>query len=132
MGELTSIPVEEGTKDFVDLRDRAAYVYATGSFPTHLRSPMMALLNKVARYTRGAASVGGAQGSIEIAKRNVELLGLNEHPMVAEVRIRASKGYRVHVARDLKARRPFGKVFMAGPGGDRITVQSDGSVLNRW
>jgi hypothetical protein len=34
---------------FYDLRDRAAYVHVTGAMPTHLRTYMSELLNKISR-----------------------------------------------------------------------------------
>jgi hypothetical protein len=135
MEEAATIPVEPNTKDYDDLRDRAAYVYATGTLPTHLRTYMTSLLSKITRYNRSPVAMDGAGGHLEVARRNAALLDLDDHPMVRRVRDYVKEGYRIQVSRDLKARRPYGKVFMfrEGPKGfDQITVQNDGSVLNRW
>ena len=124
-----TIPVTPGSKDYYDLRDRAAYVHVTGAMPTHLRSYMTDLLNKISRFT------GPGSNSIEIARQNAALLGLEEHPMVKKVREFVNDGYQIMVSRDLKTRRPFGKVFLWKQNGqqlERITVQQDGSVLTAW
>jgi hypothetical protein len=127
----TTIPVTPGSKDFSDLRDRAAYVHVTGAMPTHLRSYMTELLNKISSFT-------GARGgnSIEIARQNAAVLGLDDHPMVKTVRDFVNNGYAIMVARDFKARRPYGRVFLwkdLGHGAiSRVAVQSDGSVLSNW
>jgi hypothetical protein len=76
MSTSETMPVAPGSKDFNDLRDRAAYVHVTGAMPTHLRTYMTELLNKISRFT-------GAKGnSIEIARQNATMLGLENHPMV--------------------------------------------------
>ena len=127
----TPMPVAPGSKDFYDLRDRAAYIHVTGAMPTHLRSYMTDLLNKISRFT---GAKGGNQ--IEIARQNANILGLEDHPMVKNVRNFLNDGYQIMVSRDLKARRPYGKVYLykdLGHGAlSRITVQSDGSVLSNW
>jgi hypothetical protein len=130
MSTSETMPVAPGSKDFNDLRDRAAYVHVTGAMPTHLRTYMTELLNKISRFT-------GAKGnSIEIARQNATMLGLENHPMVKATREFLNDGYQIMVARDLKARRPYGKVFLwkdMGHGAiSRIAVQSDGSVLSNW
>jgi hypothetical protein len=125
----TTMPVAPGSKDFYDLRDRAAYVHVTGAMPTHLRSYMVELLNKISRFT------GAGSNSIEIARQNAVMLNLDDHPMVKQVREFLNDGYQIMVSRDLKTRRPYGKVFLWKQDGDqfqRITVQQDGSVLNAW
>lgn len=124
-----TMPVLPGSKDFYDLRDRAAYVHVTGAMPTHLRSYMTDLLNKISRFA------GGGGNSFEIAQQNAALLGLEDHPMVRQVREFVNDGYQVMVSRDLKARRPFGKVFLwkqDGAAVKQVTVQQDGSVLFNW
>jgi hypothetical protein len=136
MTEAATIPVERDTKDFADLRDRAAYVHATGTMPTHLRTHMTNLLAKITRFTQAPAAMDGAGGSLEVAKHNAVLLDLDDHPMVQKVRDFVKEGYRISVSRELKARRPFGKVFLYRQGAngqvDHLTVQQDGSVLDRW
>ena len=126
----TALPVDPGTKDFYDLRDRAAYVHVTGAMPTHLRSYMTGLLSKIASFT-------GQRGlnSLEVARQNAALLGLDSHPMVKRTREFVKDGYNIVVAPDIKARRPFSKVFLWKQEGrvlQKVTVQSDGSVLPNW
>jgi hypothetical protein len=126
---IDTLPVTPGTKEFHDLRDRAAYVHVTGAMPTHLRSYMTDLLNKISRFTAGGSN------SLEIARQNAVLLGLEDHPMVSKVREFLADGYQVMVSRELKSRRPFGKVFLWKQTDgqlSRITVQQDGSVLSQW
>jgi hypothetical protein len=125
----TAMPVAPGSKDFYDLRDRAAYVHVTGAMPTHLRSYMVQLLNKISRFAESKPN------SLEIARQNAVMLGLEDHPMVKQVREFVNDGYQVMVSRDLKTRRPYGKVFLWKQEGEqfrRVTVQQDGSVLNAW
>lgn len=127
----TTLPVAPGSKDFDDLRDRAAYVHVTGVMPTHLREYMTDLLTKISRVAR--ANNGNA---IQIAQRNAAMLGLDDHPMVKAVREFVNEGYTIMLSRDLKARRPYGKVYLwkdlGGGALSRVVVQSDGSVLSQW
>lgn len=127
--DTNTLPVTPGSKDFHDLRDRAAYVHVTGAMPTHLRTYMTSLLAKISRFTAGGTN------SLEIARQNAVLLNLDEHPMVRKVREFTSDGYQVMVSRDLKTRRPYGKVFLWKQHDgqlSRVTVQQDGSVLSSW
>jgi hypothetical protein len=124
-------------KEYTDLRDRAAYVHATGSFPTHLRTYMTALLRKVSSYSRTPVSLDGRVGSLKIAEENIKRLGLDDHPMIRKVRGYVAHGYKIQVSRDPKTRRPYTKVFLyresaPGAGTERLTVQADGSVKEGW
>lgn len=131
MNALT-LPEEE----FSDLRDRAAYVYATGALPTHLRTYMTSLLNKITRYSRAPASLDRRAGNLSIPRTQASVLALDDHPMISKVKTYIQEGYKIQVSRDPRTRRPFGKVFMyrRNRNGilDRLTVQSDGSVLSTW
>lgn len=135
-GDVEKLLHDKDTKDFNDLRDRAAYVYATGTFPTHLRTYMTALLSKITRYSRTPVSLDRRIGSLQIVEDNIQRLSLEDHPMTRKVREYIQKGYRIELDRDsLKNRRPYTKVFLwrnAGAGTERITVQSDGSVKDGW
>lgn len=126
----TALPVEPGTKDFYDLRDRAAYVHITGAMPTHLRSYMTSLLSKIAGFTGQSG-----RNSLEVARQNAAILGLDSHPMVKRTREYVKDGYNIAVARDIKARRPYGKVFLWKQEGHeirKVTIQHDGGVLLSW
>lgn len=134
--EIEKLLHDKNTKDFEDLRDRAAYVYVTGSYPTHLRTYMTAMLRKITRYSRTPASLDRRLGSMQITQDNVVRLGLEDHPMVREVREYLGKGYRIQLSRDdITTRRPYTKVFMfkrTGLGFDRLTIQRDGSIKDEW
>jgi hypothetical protein len=127
---------DKDSKDFDDLRDRAAYVYVTGSYPTHLRSYMTSLLAKITRYSRNPVSLDRRLGSMAVDETRATQLGLDEHPMVTKVRDFIKAGYRIQLSRDDETtRRPYTKVFLwrrARHGLERITVQRDGSVKDGW
>lgn len=127
---------EKGSKDFEELRHRAAYVHTTGWLPTHLRDHMRALLAKVTRYSKTPSALDGGSGSVLIPKTRAKQLGLDEHPMVAKAREYVADGWHIQARRGPKARRPYGKVFLVRttPDGktEYATVQSDGSVLDHW
>jgi hypothetical protein len=130
--ELSRVLKDPESKDFKDLRDRAAYVYATGSFPTHLRTLMTSLLQKLSRYSRTPVSLDGNLGSMKLNEESIALLELENHPLVRKVKDYVSRGYRIEVAREMKARRPYSKILMVNGSGDRLTVQVDGSVKEGW
>lgn len=137
MTKSMTIPARRGSKEYEDLRHRAAYVYATGWLPTHLRDHMHALLAKVTRYSHTPSAIDGSGGSLTVTKGRARALRLEEHPMVAKVRTYVDEGYTIQPRREPKARRPFGKVFLYRQSEDgdvikRVTVQSDGSVLDHW
>lgn len=133
--DLTRIVNEPETKDFVDLRDRAAYVYCTGTFPTHLRSYMMSLLRIATHYQLKPVALDGRSGSMELTPEIVKALDLDHHPMVARVRDFVEDGYKIFFQRELNERRPFSKVLMYRKDGrnmHKLIVQSDGSILDGW
>jgi hypothetical protein len=131
--EVRKILAEPDGKDYQDLRDRAAYVYATGSIPSHLRTLMTSLLVRLTKYSRTPVSMDRRIGSMELSQEMIRTFGLDSHPMIVKVRSYVESGYRIQVARDVKARRPYSKVFLWKPGSDeKITVQIDGSVKEGW
>lgn len=119
-----------------DIRDRAAYVYVTGQFPTHLRRNYMGILNAITAQFARPVSLDGRSGSIKITSDVVNDLDLENHPMVKEVRAKVDEGYLIQPSRGVAQRRPFGKVLMyrRGRGGamDQITVTSEGAVKRGW
>jgi len=126
-----AIPADHTSKEFKDIQDRAAYVYATGTYPTHLRSAMMALLSKIARVGHEPASLDGRGGVIHVDQEMVRRLDLDNHPMVTKAREFVKAGWKIQVARDIKARRPYGKVFLYRDN-QQMTVQADGSIKEGW
>lgn len=131
--EVASIMADSNSKDYQDLRDRAAYVYITGSIPTHLRTLMNSLLRKLTQYSRTPVSLDGRLGSMRLDEGCIAALGLESHPMTKKVRQYLNDGYRIAVARDHKSRRPYSRVLLMNPtSGLRITVQADGSIKDGW
>lgn len=131
--EIVNILSDKQSKDFMDLRDRAAYVYVTGTFPTHLRTMMTSLLRKVTRYSRVPVSLDRRSGSISLTPSVVDELQLEKHPMVARVKDFLNYGYRIERTADIKARRPYSRVHLLHPlTSERLTVQVDGSVREGW
>ncbi|AHC30430.1 hypothetical protein CC53_gp013 [Rhizobium phage vB_RleS_L338C] len=117
-----------------DIRDRAAYVYITGSFPTHLRRNYNAVLRAITSVFRTPMALDQRGGSIGVQDEAVTDLDLEHHPMVKMVRRRILDGYVIQGARNVVSRRPYSKVFLyrrADPS-DRITVQVDGSTKEGW
>ena len=129
---LGAIPEDRESKEFHDFRDRTAYMFCTGAFPTHLRTHFTALLRNASKYIGRPASLDGRVGNMHLDPEVVRELGLDDHPMVKKTREFINKGYRIVLAQSLKDRRPFSKVRLIGRGGERITVQIDGSLKDIW
>jgi hypothetical protein len=132
-----------------DLRDRAAHLYVTGLFPSHLRKTYSAALKQVSRPYKKPTSLDGRSGGVLMYEDVVRHLELEKHPMVRAVREHMQRGYLVtqpNEARALKPvgrgnttenRRNFGKVRMHrlnSEGGirERVSIYGNGSVLDRW
>jgi hypothetical protein len=133
--DLAALLKSKDSKEYQDFRDRAAYVYATGTFPTHLRRFFTALLAKATRYQRHPVSLDSQFGSMKITPQVARALKLEEHPMIRKAREYVNQGYRIRVARELTARRPYSKLFLyarARTGTKQVTVQADGSVKEGW
>lgn len=134
-GEFTPT-MQEGEKTRDDMVDRAAYVYVTGQFPSHLRKHYTAVLRAVTHYFRKPVAFDGRTGNIKLDERVVADLKLEQHPMVKMVREKIREGYLIQPSRGFGTRRPFWRVFMFRLAGenitDRITVQGDGSIKRGW
>lgn len=117
-----------------DIRDRAAYIYATGAFPTHLRQNYNAVLRAITRVFRTPTSMDRKSGSVGVENEAVADLELEKHPMVQMVRRQILAGYSIQTSRSIVSRRPYSKVFLykRDDPSDRITVQVDGSVKEGW
>lgn len=123
------------SKDYVDLRDRAAFVFVTGTLPTHLRTHMTALLRSMTVVRPEATAMDGESGSMKIEPHIARAMRLERHPMVAKVKEFLDAGYKVQASRDLKARRPFSRVFLyreSKEGMYRMTVHSNGAIQEGW
>jgi hypothetical protein len=125
----------EGSRTRDEIRDRAAYVYVTGQFPSHLRRNYMGVLRAMSQRFRKPVSLDGRSGTLALKGDVAMDLQLESHPMVREVRRKVSEGYVIQPSRGLQTRKPFGKVFMLKSNRrrtDRVTVQIDGSVKQGW
>lgn len=118
-----------------DIRDRAAYVYVTGQFPTHLRKNYTGILRAItAQFTR-PVSLDGRSGSIKITSDVVSDLDLESHPMVQEVRRRVDEGFLIRPSGGISKRRPFSRIYMyrnLKDGVEKITVTDEGAVKRGW
>jgi hypothetical protein len=125
----------EGSRTRDEIRDRAAYVYVTGQFPSHLRRNYTGILRAMSQRFRKPVSLDGRSGTLALNGDVAHDLKLEEHPMVREVRHKIAEGFVIQPSRGLTTRKPFGKVFMLKAGRrktDKVTVQIDGSVLHGW
>lgn len=129
--EVERILADSRTKEFKDLRDRSAYMYITGTHPSHLRTFFTRALSLVSRMHNRPVSLDGRSGNLKLDERVVQKLDLDNHPMVQKVREYIAEGYRITVSRGANNRKPYTKIFMS-KGNDEITVQIDGSVLDHW
>ncbi|QSY98640.1 hypothetical protein J2J97_31720 (plasmid) [Rhizobium bangladeshense] len=133
--DLKNILQDKETKDYQDLRDRAAYVYVTGTFPTHLRSYMMSLLRIGTHYSMKPVALDGRSGSMELTPEVRKALDLEDHPMVSRTRDFVEDGYKIFFQRDVNSRRPYSKVLLykkMDGGTHKLIVQADGSILEGW
>lgn len=128
--------MRDGEKTRDDMVDRAAYVYITGQFPSHLRKNYTGVLRAVTSFFQRPVALDGRTGNIRLNEKVVQDLELEKHPMVKEVRAKIREGYFIQPSRGVGTRRPFWRVFMFKQEGeaikDRITVQGDGSILRGW
>lgn len=124
-----------GSKMREDIRDRAAYVYVTGQFPSHLRSNTMAILRAITATLRQPVALDGRSGSIKVTSAVAADLELEAHPLVKGVRAKLAEGFLIQPSREMNARRPYSHVFMYRPGKngiDLVVVTSEGAVKDSW
>lgn len=120
-----------------DVRDRAAYVFITGNFPSHLRSKSLAVLKQISRPYRRPSSLDGRGGHRMLHDGAVRILTLNEHEMVRVVREKIRQGYLIHPSRGFGTRNGYSKVFMFKRHPDqmvydRIAVTIEGAIKKGW
>ena len=139
---LEAVLKEPESKEYQDLRDRAAYIYVTGAFPSHLRKFFTTMLQMACSYTLKPVSLANRPGSIEVDSEIAKRLQLEAHPMIRKVRELMKHGFSIHLYRPEDVhRRPYTRVYMAklvrDMQGDvriarRLTVQNDGAVKEGW
>lgn len=119
------------------LADRAAYMYVTGNFPSHLRIPATRMLRQISRPFKKPSSLDGRQGDVKVVEDAVRVLRLRFHPMVVAVKERISNGYLIHPNPSHTSRRPFTKIYMFkldahGAMCAQLIINLDGSTKPGW
>ncbi|MTH94678.1 hypothetical protein [Roseibium sp. RKSG952] len=133
--QLRNIVNNPNNKEYAALRHRAAYMYITGSFPTHLRTRMTTFLRLISEHTNQPSALDGRSGALSVTYENIESLKLESHPMVIRVRKFLDDGWKIFFDYKAKQRRPYSRVRLYKTRGEYVTkaiVQSDGSVLDGW
>lgn len=129
--ELEAIFLDPKSKEFTDLRDRAAHLFLTGVYATHLQQFFVGALCVISSTRDGRSLIDPQTGAIQVAEEVVQRLALHEHRMVKAVRKMQAEGWQIRQSLGANKRRPYTKVFMYR-GEARITVQQDGSMLDHW
>ncbi len=117
----------ENTKAFADLRDRTAYMYVTGAYPTNMRPFFTGALTVLSEPCRASGRVG----PFLIDSSAIHTLNLRRHPMVVEARRLLSEGWRLVVSFGANHRRPYGNLYFAC-GQQRLTVNAEGWAKPGW
>lgn len=128
---LAAILADPRSSRFKSLRDRAAYMHVTGTYPSHLRPYYTRLLVLASTNTPLAGTGDTSAGPRAIEPRIAEDLKLETHAMVKTVRRSLRNGYRIRLSQGSNARKPYSKIWMF-KGDERITIQLDGSVEDGW
>lgn len=118
------------------LRDRAAYLYITGHFPSHLRPKTNQYLRQISYFYKRPTSFDGRFGHCKIKDDAVRALRLNQHEMVKAVRAKIRDGYFIQKSRGLGTRNGFSKIFMFtfenGLPVHPITITLQGAIKDGW
>lgn len=118
-------------------RDRAAYMYIVGEFPSHLRKDALGFLRKISVNFRMPTSLDGRLGSRKILDEVAEHLQLEQHKLVQEVRDHIRRGYFIQASLGFGKRKNYGKVFMFKMGAsnaviEKITIYGNGASKHGW
>lgn len=135
-GEYTALMLP-GEHVRANIRDRAAYLYATGNLPTHLRPTSVQILNQISRSYRRPASLSANCGSRKLSEEAVRDLRLETHPMVQTVRAKIAEGFLVYGQRSFGERRSYKRVLMFSPPHQefperKLTVTLEGATKLGW
>lgn len=115
-----------------ELRDRAAYVYLSGGFPSHLRPHTVRALRQVVHPVKDHEE---GKKALVVADEAVDALQLRSHPMVTTANRFLEKGYRLRLSEEPGDRRPFSRVLVyreVGEGIQKATISIDGGVKSGW
>jgi hypothetical protein len=132
MNNIDFIPIDRDSRTYQDLRDRAAYLYIMGSFPSSLGNYMATLLTLVSRSVQAPSALDGSTGRTQVDREMAERLQLEQHPMVRRAQMLIAEGYGIDSVAAQADTRPYGRIYMrhrktAHP----IVVLIDGSVCER-
>jgi hypothetical protein len=126
----------DGSRVRSEIRDRSAYVFTTGQFPSHLRKLYTNMISEMTQPFRKPSSLDGRVGYIQLREEIAADLKLEQHNMVKEVRLQIARGFVIQPSRGFGTRRPYLKIFMFRPSDDRIgspiTVKIDGAIKQGW
>lgn len=118
------------------LRDRAAYMFITGHFPSHLRPKTVRYLRQISNFYKKPTSFDGRFGHAKLKDDAIRALRLNQHEMVKAVRAKIREGYFIQKSRGTGTRNGFSKIFMFtfhnGEPVHPITVTLDGAIKDGW
>jgi hypothetical protein len=126
-----------GEREFVLIRDRAAYMYATGCFPSHIHPKYTKVLRQISIPFRMPTSLDGCSGHTKVKQEVVDHLELEKHTLIKTVRQYVANVYQILSTYKIGRRRNFWGVYMFKFDlGDRILeqiiVQSDGAIKQGW
>lgn len=131
-------PMVLGDENFYKMaRDRAAYMYVTGQFPSHLRPKQTDFLRRISREYKKPSGLDGRVGHRMIHDEIAAHLKLEAHNLVRAVRKYIRLGYFIEPSRGHGTRRNFDKIFMfkLGSGNrivEKITIFGSGAVKRGW
>ena len=124
---VLKILTRKDTKAFADLRDRVAYMYVTGSHPSHMRPFFTGALNVLSETVNTSRRFGPHL----IDRSAVYELDLNKHPMVIEARRLLAESWRLVVSLGPNCRRPYGNLYFSR-NQHRLTLNSEGWAKPGW
>lgn len=125
--DVLKIMGRKGTKEYRDLRARAAYMHVTGAHPTHLRPFFTGALNVISE----TFNKSGRFGPFLIDRSAVYELELNSHPMVRRTRQLLHDNWRLVVSLGPNSRRSYQALYFSR-GRQRLTLNGDGSTKPGW
>lgn len=128
---------ERWADHFSRMADRAAYMFITGSYPSHLRPEATSILRNISLDFRRPVSLDGRLMGRRLRDEAVSELSLEQHPMVKAVRNKIEEAYRIETSRGPNTRRNFHKIFMFKLHSNqmtyhKITISIDGAVKDGW
>jgi hypothetical protein len=129
--DISVVLADPDSQGWRELRDRAAYVYLSGSFPSHLRPHTVRALRQVVHPVNHPEE-GKA---LVVNDEAVDALQLREHPMVTTANRFLEKGYQLRLSDEPGDRRPFSRVLVyreVGEGIQKATISIDGGVKSGW